>query len=304
MKAKLKDSYPTGNYTNKNEGYNCLNISLSEILDCLNKIQYQHSRDTVIYKILEKCLKQYFNDLNDNNDEFFLGSLGKIKFPYVELGAINSLDLFGLDELIIFSFYWQNRKKYKNVADLGANIGLHSIIMNNCGWNVTAFEPDPFHVKILEGNLTLNKVKNVKVYEAAVSDEKGKQEFTRVVGNTTSSHLSGSKLNPYGVLDKFNVDVFPVSEVFSQNDFIKMDVEGNEARIILASLSEDWLKTDMMLEIGSDINSKLVYEHLRKINVNCFSQKNNWKMVKSLKDMPQNYTEGSLFITSKYEMNW
>ena len=83
-----------------------------------------------------------------------------------------------------------------------------------------------------------------------------------------------------------------------------MDVEGNEARIILASLSEDWLKTDMMLEIGSDINSKLVYEHLRKINVNCFSQKNNWKMVKSLKDMPQNYTEGSLFITSKYEMNW
>ena len=301
MEAKISNTYLNNN---EKEGNNFLNINLSEILDSLPEIKSQHSRDSVIYKILEKCSKNYLTELIKNKNEFDLGFLGKVKLPYVELGAINSLDLFGLDELIIFSFYWKNRNVYQKVADLGANIGLHSIIMNNCNWHVTAYEPDPFHINILKKNILLNEIKNIKVFEVAVSDEGGSQEFTRVVGNTTSSHLSGSKPNPYGILEKFTVEVCPIKEVFANHDFIKMDVEGNEAKIILASISTDWVGTDMMLEIGSDINSELIFNHLKKISINCFSQKNNWELVSSLNDMPKDYTEGSLFITSKEIMNW
>ena len=36
-------------------------------------------------------------------------------------GAITSLELFGIDELIIFS-YWVNRHRYHRTADIGANL--------------------------------------------------------------------------------------------------------------------------------------------------------------------------------------
>ena len=66
--------------------------------------------------------------------------------------------------IIIFSYYWTNRKRYKNVADIGANIGLHSILMSRCGWQVTAYEPDPIHCDLIKRNLDLNNVKSVNLY--------------------------------------------------------------------------------------------------------------------------------------------
>ena len=79
-----------------------------------------------------------------------------MRFSYFEMGAINSLDLFGLDELIIFSFYWQNRNIYTSVADIGANIGLHSVILGHMGYSVTSFEPDPIHVLEFSRNVQNN----------------------------------------------------------------------------------------------------------------------------------------------------
>ena len=46
------------------------------------------------------------------------------------MGKINSSHLLGL-EIIIFTFYILNRKKISRVVDLGANIGMHSIILGN-----------------------------------------------------------------------------------------------------------------------------------------------------------------------------
>src|SRR5437016_1885028 len=61
------------------------------------------------------------------------GPFGELTLPYRRMGAIDSIDLFGLDELIIFSFYWANRKRYRRTVDIGANIGVHSILMARCG---------------------------------------------------------------------------------------------------------------------------------------------------------------------------
>ena len=50
----------------------------------------------------------------------------KLKLDYVPMGRIDSLHLFGLDtELVIFAFYQHNKSRYRNVLDIGANIGLH-----------------------------------------------------------------------------------------------------------------------------------------------------------------------------------
>src|SRR3546814_20413787 len=87
------------------------------------------------------------------------------------MGNIDSLDLFGIDELIVFAFYWANRDRYRTALDLGANIGLHSIILDRCGYRVTAFEPDPETAEELRRNLVRNGCSNVEVHEAAVAAE-------------------------------------------------------------------------------------------------------------------------------------
>ncbi len=282
------------------------NLTIGQIIEILPFISSVHSRETNEYKTFETITDFIVQNSNLTKKEEALidmGKIGKINFPFQEFGAINSLDLFGLDELIIFSYYLINKKKYKKTFDIGANIGIHSIIMNLCNWIVTAIEPDPIHFQILKNNLKINMSDNVKTIEAAVSNVLGELEFIRVEGNTTSSHLAGSK-EPYGKLTKFKVKVLPIKEIMSQADLIKMDVEGNEKNIILDTEFSDWENTDMILEIGSEENKNAIYNHLKKIGVNAFSQKTNWNKVERLEDMPNGYKEGSLFISLNNKMNW
>src|SRR6516164_11427791 len=75
---------------------------------------------------------------------------GELSFPYFAMGAVDSLSLFDLDELILFSFYWHNCGRYRRALDVGANIGLHSIILSRCGFEVLCYEPDPHHFAVLQ----------------------------------------------------------------------------------------------------------------------------------------------------------
>jgi len=206
--------------------------------------------------------------------------------------------------LIIFAFYWKNRNRYQKAADIGANLGLHSILMAKCGWQVTAYEPDPDHAKRLSANLELNRITNVSLAEAAVSDKPGTLEFVRVLGNTTSSHLAGAKNNAYGMLEKFPVKVESIATIMPAVDFVKMDAEGQEKIIILGTTKEHWRNTDMIVEVGTEENAFAIYEHLQKIGVRAFAQKLGWAEVMSLGDMPTHYKQGSLFITQKSNMSW
>lgn len=228
---------------------------------------------------------------------------GEIVFPYFEMGAINSVNLFALDELIIFSFYWANRKVYKNVLDIGGNLGLHSIVMSRCGFDVKTYEPDLTHFEKLQENLTANRCENVQPIQAAVSNESGTATFVRVLGNTTSSHLAGSK-DPYGELEHFDVPVVDIKEIIAGIDFMKMDAEGHEKPIILGMDRSDWEQLDAIVEIGSLENAQAVFEHLSALGVDMFAQKGSWNRVKTLDQMPTSHRDGSLFITCKGKMNW
>jgi FkbM family methyltransferase len=282
-------------------------MKLGNILDALPFITACHARDNPVYKVFEGAIESRVRkDCLDikNISNIDLGELGEIIFPYHKMGAIDTLDLFGLDELIIFSYYWANRERYSKAIDIGANLGLHTILMAKCGWSVNAYEPDPNHSHLLEENLKLNNSCNVNFFESAVSDVDGTLEFVRVLGNTTGSHLSGAKASPYGELERFPVRVAGIEAVMSGADFIKMDVEGQEAVILLSTNAEQWDKTDMILEIGSIENANKIYQHISSLGVRLFAQKIGWNQVQSIEDMPANYKEGSLFITSRKEMLW
>jgi len=206
--------------------------------------------------------------------------------------------------LIIFSFYWVNRNKYRRVLDIGANIGLHSIILDRCGFEVRAYEPDPQHFTILQRNLALNHCSNVQAVNAAVSSKAGAMEFVRVLGNTTGSHLAGSKSNPYGDLERFPVKVEAIEPLITWADLIKLDAEGHEKEILLATKRDHWLSTDALIEVENKSNAAAIFEHFAALGVQLFSQKTNWQPVRNVGDVPTGYREGTLFATCKSEMPW
>ncbi len=269
-------------------------------------LRQQHAPSSPVHGLLKLLSRReaetFFSPHSQRSVNF--SPFGELFFPYHQMGAVDTRNLFDLDELILFSFYWANRKRYKKVLDVGANLGLHSIILSKCGYEVRAYEPDPEHFKILEKNLEQNRCVTVAAFEAAVSNKVGTFEFIRVLGNTTGSHLAGAKPHPYGELLRFPVKTEAIAELIPWADLMKLDVEGHESEVLLGVPPKHWLRTDAVVEVGNENNARDIYNHFKSLGVNLFAQKTNWNLVKEINDMPISYHDGSLFISSKMEMPW
>jgi FkbM family methyltransferase len=266
-----------------------------------------HARGSAFYRFMEELTKYAFHEAQpafEAGQKVPMAELGLISLPYEKMGAIDSIDLFGLDELLMFSFYYRNRGRYARAADIGANIGLHSIMLSKCGSRVEAYEPDPEHHAKMIRNLELNSIANCIAHQAAVSENDGKMQFVRVLGNTTSSHLAGAKANPYGELERFDVTVQDIRAIADRVDLFKIDAEGHEAVLLKALPLGVWRRVDAFVEIGTIENARAVFEHFSGTGINIFSQKSGWNRVESIDDVPISYKEGGVFVSAKPVMPW
>lgn len=282
---------------------------LSKLFEELIAGNGKHSPDSVEYKswagLAAENVEILFGKNADSSRSVSLNPFGEVQFPFYRMGNITSVNLFGLDELILFCFYSANRARYSASVDIGANIGLHSLVMARCGMGVRSYEPDPVHAEKLLENMKLNGVEDaVDLQVAAVSSKSGQAEFVRVLGNTTGSHLKGAKQNPYGELETFPVRVASVSEAIRGVNLMKLDAEGEESRILLALNLEEWENLDAVVEVGSPENAELIYNHFKETWVNLFAQKNSWAKVEDREQMPESYKDGSLFISKLDFMPW
>ena len=279
----------------------------SNLFEFLADHPQNHARDTSFYQFAEGLTTPAFHEAQpafEAGQQVPLAELGLISLPYEKMGAIDSIDLFGMDELLMFSFYYRNRGRYSRVADIGANLGLHSIVLSLWGFQVEAYEPDPEHHAKLVRNLELNNITNCTVHQAAVSEKDGTMPFVRVLGNTTSSHLAGAKANPYGELEHFDVAVKEVRAIAERADLLKIDAEGHESVILKGLPVEVWKGVDAFVEIGTPENGQLVYDYFIGTGINIFSQKCGWARAESVEDMPFSYKEGGVFISAKKVMPW
>ena len=277
------------------------------LLEFLAAHPRDHARDTPFYRFVDGVAKYAFQEAQpafEAGRKVSFAELGLIDLPYEKMGAIDSIDLFGLDELLMFAFYHRNRGRYARAVDIGANIGLHSILLARCGCEVESYEPDPSHHAKLRRNLELNGVTSCTSHQAAVSEKRGTMQFVRVLGNTTSSHLAGSKANPYGVLERFDVEVQDIREIAERADLMKIDAEGHEAVILNALPITAWQHLDAFVEIGSPENAGAVFSRLSGTGVKLFSQKTGWMPAKDILDVPVSYKEGGVFISAKDVMPW
>jgi len=279
-----------------------------DFLKSIAAVSSLHARGTAWYEESETLMKSQVERVHHefSSEPICVGEIGEFFFPFFSMGQIDSRALFGLDEIILFSFYYTNRNKYRKVLDLGANIGLHTLIMKKLGFDVVSYEPDETHAHQMIQTLMLNELTTEGIRQKAVSDSSGELNFQRVLNNTTGSHLLGSKDSVYGPTDVVTVQSDDISQVLSVESFdlIKMDVEGHEA-ILLAKLSKELIeKTDIMLEIGSTINAERIFIILKEKGIPAYSQKINWKQVTIVDDLPSHHSHGSVFLSLQAPPNW
>ena len=276
---------------------------METLLQQLPALKDFHSRGgskyNAIYKQLQEYVLDHYSVSYGCDLPIDFGDIA-LTLPYFKMGTCNTINLFNLDEMILLSFYWHNKNRYSSVVDIGANVGLHSIFMEKCGFKVSSYEPDEKHYNELVKNLKLNNCNSVDVHKKAVSNNNGIAKFIRILDNTTSSHVEGSKDNVYGPTEVVEVPTVNVNDILDGVDLVKIDAEGHEATILESLNIEAFDSLDMVLEVGSSRNAKIIFDKFSG-NCNILSQKLNWNPIDKMEDIPVSYKEGSLFISRRFD---
>lgn len=120
--------------------------------------------------------------------------------------------------------------------DIGANIGNHTLALCRQFREVVAFEPNPVARNLLETNLRLNAVENVRVEPLALSNGKGTSRLLVKQGNLGASHLSAAREDSSAWQDfaEVEIELAVGDEMLGDADirFIKLDVEGHEHAVL------------------------------------------------------------------------
>lgn len=151
---------------------------------------------------------------------------------------------------------WEGEYYFKNdmevtskdvVLDVGAHIGVFSVLAAKLGARVIAYEPVPENIKLLRKNIELNNV-DVEINEKAVTmfgedvEVVVQEENTENRNTGTSKILSGGKENSYTV----SVPSTPLKEILTREGlditYLKLDIEGYEYPL-LYTLPVELLKT-------------------------------------------------------------
>ena len=115
----------------------------------------------------------------------------------------------------------------------------------------------------------------------------------------TGSHVKGSKNQIYGETQEITVVSVPVQSLVQKNlrTFVKMDIEGHEAKAILSIPEKLWLNMDICLELGSQNNATLIFEYTEQASLNIFCEKTGWNIAKSPSELPVSWRDGSILIS-------
>jgi len=122
-------------------------------------------------------------------------------------------------------------KKGDVVMDIGANIGIYSLLLAKIVGNkgkVYSFEPDPKNFKILKKNIGINKYKNIIPIKKAISNKTGKTKLFIAEFNK-----GDHRIYPSDEKRKFiEIETISLNDYSKNNKdkikFIKMDIQGAE----------------------------------------------------------------------------
>lgn len=131
--------------------------------------------------------------------------------------------------------------------DIGANIGLYTVLVAKCGIRVIAFEPDARNVVQLRANLLINNLTSpVDIHELGVSDRSATLPFAMA----SATHTGQSRIDPAGT---GSIAVVALDDLFACSDqriVLKIDIERHESAAI-AGMAKLLTRNHCFLQIES-----------------------------------------------------
>lgn len=160
--------------------------------------------------------------------------------PSIDNGVELSLFETGTYEKGTIQLLENYLKEGSTFLDIGANIGLMSVIASNYVGTqgiVYAVEANPHTVPILQANVDLNACKNVEVIPVALSDTSGTAVlFENWKVNRGGASLISQSSEEQGV----EVKMERLDDLFDENtpvQLVKIDVEGFEPQVLRGGMN-------------------------------------------------------------------
>lgn len=187
----------------------------------------------------------------------------------------------------------KNIKAEETVFDVGANVGMYSMLLASNGANVYAFEPEALNYSLLSKNIVLNNYTNIVSFCVGVLD---KFDFTTL--NSTNAVATGGSC--YMVGEDLNFNLTPAKIKYRQGvtvitldsfceitkiypNHIKIDVDGLDYKIIngnlktlskvktaIVELNPNWKKHNIAIQnmksLGFSLDEQQVTAATRKNN--------------------------------------
>ena len=271
-----------------------------------------------------------FEELENHNHE-----IESITSILVEKGQGRDLyktrfgDLFWLnptscvDESIINSGIWENDstnivnrlvKPNDFVLDIGANIGYYTILFSKLvGKNgkVFAFEPTKDYYNVLKSNLKANNITNCESFQIGFSDKD--EQLKIFLGQHSASiyEIGDQKQIQSELINLMALNTFVLNNNIKKIDFIKIDVDGHEPRILEGAWeSLEKFNPIILLEIShlhyleAGFNAWDFYKTLKDKNYLIYSEKNLLEIKDKTSFLIEcaNFAYSSNIIISKYKL--
>ena len=159
------------------------------------------------------------------------------------------------------------RAKRNDVAyDVGANVGLYSLVAAQSGARVVAFEPNPATRRRMERNVALNAFESrVDVRAEALSDRSGEALlFDDVNAGTFGANAGVASLSPKNAGGRsVSVQTTTLDDVASalaleRLDWIKLDIQGAELAALKGGKATlDRHRPRLLLEIDENASRNM-----------------------------------------------
>lgn len=191
--------------------------------------------------------------------KFFFKNLRTEKFLGFKVNFFDYSTFVSLFEEIFIKkeYFFVASTNQPLIYDCGANIGMSVLFFKKLypKSRIVAFEPDNKSFELLEENIKLNKLDNIKLVNKAVSSRKGNIAF--YYDKEKSGSLCMSLLKDRSHSDIQNIESVLLSDyVRKEIDFLKMDIEGaeNEAIQELAANNKLEMCNEVVIEYHHNIN--------------------------------------------------
>jgi len=226
-----------------------------------------------ILKLLDMLILKPNGKLNLKFHDLFTLEIN----PKEDKGVEEKLFYRGCYEVGTLNFIKLFCNKLDYFIDIGANIGLMSIYFNKIhNKPVYSFEANPETFKILNDNIELNNIENIKTFNMGIGDKQDKLKF---FPNININRGGASFINRSNNEDKFyEVELNSVdnlNNIFPSqgNSLIKIDVEGWELNVLNGSLN--YIKKHKPIIIienskelsNSKKNSLSIFNFLSQLNI-------------------------------------